>query len=315
MDVSIVMINYNTFEFARDAIDSILTDTKGLQYEIILIDNQSSDGSGERLWEHFRDKIVYIQAGSNLGTSKAFNLGVGRSTGKYVLWLNTDVLLKDNFIETLFEYMERNSDCGICGGNVFDFDGKPAHSYRKQLPTLKTIRQDLSLFRTVWRRLFGKNEQFNGTGRPMEVGYITGADMMIRRELLDRLGGFDERIFMYAEEVEFTYRVKHDTNYTVVSVPDAHILHLEGASFQGKHAFSETKYRISTKGVSVYLGKSYGIETLKKYIWQNRRAYFKFMLVSILLLKIGKYKEYRTKRAVMREYLKDFTQYVKELGL
>ena len=101
MDVSVIMINYNTFELTQNALDSIFEYTSGLEYEIILIDNNSPDGSGEKLSAHFGDRIKYIQAGANLGTSKSFNLGLRAAGGKYVLWLNTDILIKENFIKKL----------------------------------------------------------------------------------------------------------------------------------------------------------------------------------------------------------------------
>ena len=91
MDVSVIMINYNTFDLTKDAIESIFSQTDGIAYEIILVDNLSPDGSGERLRDLFGERIVYLQSGGNLGTSKAFNLGISRATGKYVLWLNTDI--------------------------------------------------------------------------------------------------------------------------------------------------------------------------------------------------------------------------------
>ena len=96
MDVSVIMINYNTFDLTKDALNSIFENTKDLTYEIILVDNASPDGSGEKLKELFQDKIVYLQSGGNLGTSKAFNLGLKRASGKYILWLNTDIHFQNN---------------------------------------------------------------------------------------------------------------------------------------------------------------------------------------------------------------------------
>ena len=267
MDVSIIIINYNTFELSKNAIESIFQHTQNLAYEIILVDNASPDSSGEKLKEYFGDKIVYIQSGGNLGTSKAFNLGVKSAKGKYVLWLNSDILLVDNFIKTLKDYMDEHSECGICGGNVIDFDGNPAHSFRRELPSARTVRKDRSIIRYALRKILKKklSTEYNYTDKPMEVGYITGADMMTRRELLDRLGGFDERIFMYAEETEYTYRVK-ELGYTVVCVPDAKIKHLEGSSFSGKTGFSERRCLWILQGITRYMQISYGKEEAINYL-------------------------------------------------
>lgn len=304
MDVSIIIINYNTFELAKNAIESIFKHTQNLSYEIILVDNASPDGSGEKLKEYFGDKIVYIQSGGNLGTSKAFNLGIEKVSGKYVLWLNSDVLLVSNFIKTLSNYMEKHSECGICGGNVIDFDGNPAHSFRKKLPTSKTIRQDRSFIRLALRKVFKKNLslEYNFTNAPMEVGYITGADMMMRSELLKKLGGFDERIFMYAEETEYTYRVKK-AGHTVVCVPDAKIKHLEGSSFNGKTKFSQRRCLWFIQGNVRYIYISYGMKEAIKYLKTVARTSLKHAIKNAVLKREDARLTEFEKRKIAKEFL------------
>ena len=311
MDVSVIMINYNTEELTRNAINSIFACTEGLSYEIILIDNLSPDGSGEKLSREFGEKIVFLQSGGNLGTSKAFNLGLKHAVGKYILWLNSDILFKENFIGKLFAYMEQNSDCGICGGNLLNFEGKPMHSFRRRLPSLKTDRADLSIFRRIGRKLFKRrSEEYNYTNRPLEVGYITGADMMVRREVFDQIGGFDEDIFMYAEECEFTFRMKQNTDYKVISLPDAKMYHLEGASFGGKTVFGERRFRVSLAGNTVYMTKCYGSETAKKYLRQHARAYRRFMRICRVLFKKNQYEVYKKKREIAMGFLENYPAFM-----
>lgn len=306
-DVSLVMINYNTFELTKAALESIFTYTADINYEIILIDNCSPDGSGERLRDLFKEKIKYIQYGENGGTSKAFNRGAKEARGKYILWLNTDILFTDNFIKTLFDYMENNPRCGICGGNLTDKEGNPVHSYRKDLPSLKSIKKDNSIIFKTFRRKFAKtlSEEYNYTGEPKEVGYITGADMMIRGEIVRSLGGFDEDIFMYAEETEFTYRAKRATNCTVVSVPQAKMIHLEGGSFSSERKkFNLRRFRASTKGMLIYFYKCYGITAAEKYLKILRRTYTRAGLFYKLCGKRERVSEYAQKKEVTEEFLK-----------
>lgn len=305
MDVSVIMINYNTFELAKNALESIFRETDGISYEIVLIDNASPDGSGEQLQALFGDRILYVQAGGNLGTSKAFNLGLKMASGRYILWLNTDILLKENFIKELFDFMEQTPDCGICGGDLLDFEGKPTHSYRRALPSAKTDRRDMSICVKIFRKLFRKrlSSEYNYTGKPLDVGYITGADMMIRRDVIDKIGGFDEDIFMYAEECEFTFRMKKNTTYRAISVPNAHMYHLEGASFSGKNTFSERRFRESCRGMRVYMEKCYGEREAVRFLRRHKRSYLKFMCFCLPLFQIGKWKEYRKKRAIVKELL------------
>lgn len=311
MDVSVIMINYNTFELAKDAIESIFSQTEGVMFEIILVDNLSPDRSGERLQELFGDRITYVQAGANLGTSRAFNLGVSHSCGRYVLWLNPDILLRGNFIGTLFSYMEAHPECGICGGNVYDFAGRPAHSFRRVFPCLREERRDKSLLLTALRRLFRRPffNQFNYTGRPMPVGYVTGADMMIRSSLFGKIGGFDEEIFMYAEEVEFTFRAVHRAGMTVMSVPAAQICHLEGASFGGgKKTFSARRFSSGLQGSLVMYTKCYGAKTARAYLKILRRAYRKFFLVATILGMRETKDMYAQKRAIVEDRLAHFSE-------
>ncbi len=306
-----IMINYNTFELTKDALESIFRETKDVSYEIILVDNQSPDGSGERLQALYGERLIYLQSGGNLGTSKAFNLALQKTGGKYVLWLNTDILLKENFIKELFDFMEQTPDCGICGGNLLDFEGNPAHSFRRTLPSSKTDRMDMSVCVKIFRKLFEKklSSEYNYTKFPMEVGYITGADMMIRRDVIEKIGGFEEDIFMYAEECEFTFRMKKNTDYKVCSVPSARLYHLEGASFTKNKSFNERRFRVSSAGMVVYMTKCYGEREAIKFLKRHRRAYLKFMIFCLMMFRIEKFREYRQKRMVMKEILYKYSDF------
>lgn len=305
MDVSIVMINYNTFDLTKDAINSIKEYTKDISYEIILIDNLSPDGSGDKLNELFKDNIIYIQSGANLGTSKAFNIGAKKARGKYVLWINTDILIKENFIKKLFDFMEKNPSCGICGGNLVDFKGNPTHSFKRYLPNAKTIKKEKGL---LYIKNFNKNNvkkslEYNYTGQPLEVGYITGADMMIRASLFEEVGYFNERIFMYAEETDFTFRAKK-AGYSVYSVPDAIMYHLEGASM-GSKTFSVNRFKFGNNGLCIYLNDNFGKDEVLKYLHICLKKYKKFRFIYKLLGKKDKASEYYLRINVIKEKLEE----------
>ena len=309
MDVSVIMINYNTFDLTKDALESIFAQTQGLAYEIILVDNLSPDGSGERLRDLFGDRIIYLQSGGNLGTSKAFNLGLRHATGKYILWLNTDILIKENFIKKLFDYMESDPKCGICGGNVLDFQGKPAISYDMQLLSGKTIWRESGLLTLIFHRLFAKSLSlhYNFSGRPKRVGGIIGADMMIRKSLFEIVGGFNEDIFMYGEETEFTYRVTHQTSYTVMSVPEAQIFHLEGGSSKhGMIAFHENKERIIVTGQMTYIKKWFGKEDARLLLKAWKKASRNKQYLYALMGQKEKKNYFRMKTEYFNRLQKDF---------
>ncbi len=312
MDVSVIMINYNTFDLTKDALNSIFEYTKDLTYEIILVDNASPDGSGEKLSELYKDRIVYLQSGGNLGTSKAFNLGLKKSSGKYILWLNTDILLMGNFMKTLFDYMERDKRCGIAGGNLFNGAGEPTLSYDKQLLTGKVAMHNVNNFVVLWRTLFKKriSNHFNYTGRPMRVGGIIGADFMVRRDCFDRVGNFNENIFMYGEETDFTYRVTNLTDYTVMSVPEAKMVHLEGGGAPNENVvFNARKEKIVLTGICTYLKNCLGREDVRLYIKSRLIAARKRKFFYTLLGKKERAQVFAQKAGFFRGYLNDLNAF------
>ena len=276
-DVSVIVINYNAYELTKHALESLFDFTQDINFEVILIDNNSPDGSGILLKKEFGDKIIYIQAEENLGTSKAFNRALKYANGKYVLWLNPDVIFIENFIKKLYNFMETHSNCGVCGGNLVDGNGKPVHSFRKNQISIETLKKDKSLIIYFFRKIFSRflSEEYNYSALPKEVGYITGADMFVRRDILISLGGFDEDIFMYAEETEFQFRVKKFTDYKIYSVPSATLIHLEGKSFSGEK-FNPQRHRLNVCGTAVYLTKSYGKDYALKYFNLLEKSYKKF---------------------------------------
>lgn len=314
MDVSVIMINYNTYNLSKDALESIFSYTNEIEYEIILIDNCSPDGSGERLRNLFGEKLTYIQAGANLGTTKAFNLGLKYATGKYILWLNTDILIKENFIKKLFDYMESDPQCGVCGGNLLDFNGKPVDSFRRAFETVGTMRRRYSIFINLLLKLPHKRFGYNYSNKPRRVAWVGGADMMVRRKVFDEIGGLDEVIFMYAEEMEFQYRVTKLTNYTIMSVPWAHMYHLENGSIKPKRKkYNEEWERLMLKGFPRYLYKWFGEGDVKKYLKIKISGARKLKMISNLKGAKDQADRYNKQIILYKECLNNFHSFITTL--
>ncbi len=309
MDVSIIMINYNTYDYAVAALDSIKKYTVGLEYEIILIDNASPDGSGERLRKTYEKEgnpaVRFIRAESNLGTSKAFNLGVGYCTGKYILWLNTDILLTDNFIKKLYDFMEKTPECGICGGNLTDGEGRPANGQVRPLPSLKLIKREYKLFVLAFRKIFKKRLSIyhNYTKKPMTVGSVCGADMFVRREVIERIGGLDESFFMYSEETDFEYRMLKETEYKMYSVPSAVLQHFEGGSFAKR--LGEERLRTVYESDAKFYSKHFGQEAGLKYLKIRYKGCKKFAFVT-RFVKRRRREEFLTRVKVLGEMIASY---------
>lgn len=276
MDVSIIIVNYNTLELTKDTIDSVIEKTEGIDYEIILVDNDSQDGSKEYFEKNYSDKIKFIKSEKNLGFGKANNLGMDVASGKYMFLLNSDTLLVNNAVKILYDFMEENLDVGISGGNLYSKDMSPVHSFSLKLISVETEIQDsFNYFEKINRKILGKNRRdFNFTDKPVEVGYITGADMMIRKEALEKAGKFDPDFFMYYEETELTARIKR-AGYKVMAVPTAKIIHLEGQSF----SFKETRTRMMLESKYKYFDKVFGKKDMGKSYYISQAGWLiKFIL-------------------------------------
>ena len=223
MDASIIIINYNTRVLIKQCLQSVFEKTQDIDFEVIVVDNASHDGLQEMLKKEF-PQVKLIESSENLGFGKANNLGAKHASGKYLFLLNPDTILLNNAVKILFDFMEKNPNCGICGGNLYDENINPVHSFGQLLGIGKELRAFFSLPAIL---------AFNVTEEAQKVGYITGADLMINRGLFNNIGCFDEDFFMYYEDAELTYRVKR-AGFDVYSVPQSKIMHLEGKSSNNK---------------------------------------------------------------------------------
>jgi GT2 family glycosyltransferase len=222
------MVNYNTIKYLVNAIDSVFEKTQDIDFEIIIVDNNSSDNSKHILREKYGNAITYLALSENVGFGQANNRGAKIAKGRNLFLLNPDTILMNNAIKILSDYLDSHEQVAVCGGNLYDENYKPIHSFRR---TLSPIFEELNnLFFSFPERVFyGKSSTFNYAEKSIEVGYITGADMMVRRSVFDMTNGFDRDFFMYYEESELAYRI-HKLTYKIMSIPDARIVHLVGKS-------------------------------------------------------------------------------------
>lgn len=294
MDVSVIIVNYNTLELTKNTINSVIEKTEDLNYEIILVDNASTDGSVEFFEREYKNKIAFIKNSENLGFGRANNRGIETAKGKYIFLLNSDTLLINNAIKILFDFMEEHKEAGICGGNLYSQELKPTHSYRKKINSCLTeFNQYLNPFVRVKNFFIKKRNDFNYTNNNLNVGYITGADLMISKKVFLEIGRFDEEIFMYYEEVELSYRLKKQ-NLKIYNVPSAKIIHLEGKSFN----FKEERYRRKIQGEYKCFYKCYGLKSVKKLFY-----IFKIGLVIRYLLTLNK--KYLVMKKINKEEYKN----------
>jgi hypothetical protein len=230
--VSVIIVNYKTQDLIVETITSIFEHTKKISFEIIVVDNNSNDNSQNIIKHKFDGKVKYLSLEVNLGFGKANNEGAKIACGKYLLFLNSDTTLINNSIEILANFLDKNEHVGICGGNLYTENLKPAHSCMPVLPSLY-LEIDSLFWHIPSKLVWGKNFDFNTSNKPKKVADIIGADLMIRTEIFNNLKGFDPEFFLYNEESELAFRVKK-AGYSIYSIPDAKIIHLEGRSMSSE---------------------------------------------------------------------------------
>jgi GT2 family glycosyltransferase len=271
MDVSVIIVNYNTCDLTLQCISSIFEKTNNIDFEIVVIDNASEDESCTSIREKF-PQVILVESKINLGFGKANNMGVEIANGKYLFFLNSDTIILNNSINVLFHFNEENENklkIGISGGILLDEKMQETASFGP-LPTkinmLKSILELLPRF----TKMTSNKARFFKTNGYVEVGYVTGADMFLSKSAFNKIGGFDSNIFMYYEETDLQLRLKRANYYNYI-IAGTQIIHLEGASFS------------SVKKNNV---KRMMVEKSMFYYFRKHSVFFNFLIFKILFLVI-----------------------------
>ena len=236
MDVSVIVVNYNTKLLTEQCLNSIFEKTSNIEFEVILVDNGSIDGSCELFSRDSR--ITYIYNKENLGFGRANNLGASYAKGEYLFFLNSDTYLRNNAIFLLWQQMHALSDServACAGCMLLSPEGEIVHSYAKFPSPIRSV-LEATLYPVLWKLHLlqelpsSSNYQYEQKeGACFDVDYITGADLMISRKAWDEFGLFDSAFFMYYEETELQYRfMRHSLRRIICRGPE--IVHLEGKS-------------------------------------------------------------------------------------
>jgi len=244
MDVSVVIVSYNTCELTCNCLFAVIEKTHGVNYEIIVVDNASSDGSVAMIQETF-PQVRLVAEQNNWGFGKANNIGAEYAKGDYLFLLNSDTILVNNAIKILHDYIKSNLKAGICGGQLVDVKGNNINSHGPFPSVFREV--SVALFPAAW--LNYKSIDYS-TAQPVNR-FISGADMMINRQFFNQLKGFDTDFFMYSEDVDLSLRCKC-AGYLTCFVPEAKIIHLVNQSsndeipsevqYINKWSYSEERY-------------------------------------------------------------------------
>ncbi len=230
MKLSIIILCWNDRKVIRDCLTSIYAETRRTEFEVIVADNGSTDGSIEMIRGEF-PQVRLIENGRNLRFAKGNNAGIAESRGEYVLILNPDTIIHDGALDNIVAFAERHPEGGAFGCRVTFADG----SFQRCMRPLCSPRSEwfaalgLAWIANVSERLHaGEYSGWNGDNE-RAVGWLAGCFIVVRGELLRRLGGFDPRFFYYFEDTDLCQRIWNE-GYKILYTPEATITHLVGQS-------------------------------------------------------------------------------------
>lgn len=247
MDVSIIIVNYNTKDLLVDCINSIYRQTKDVVFEIVVVDNNSTDDSDKVIKEKF-PKVIFVQSGDNIGFGKANNLGVEKANGEYVFLLNSDTILLNNAVQCFLNFARNNKNLNFgCLGTVLLDENKNSIHSSENFPSKKRIIFEVlnNYLKHFFKSPFKKERREFGESEYFEVDYITGADLFMSRELFRNMKGFDPMFFMYYEETDLQKQISK-LGLKRLLIKGAEIIHLEGGSNIATTFSAKRRIMIST---------------------------------------------------------------------
>ena len=239
-DLSIVIVNWNTRDLLARCLASIFATASSLALEVFVVDNASSDGSPEMVRRDF-PQVILLANDENLGFARANNQAIAQSTGRYVLLLNSDTEVTEGALEALVSFMEATPDAGAVGGRLLFADGRVQTSHGA-FPTLFSEMLNTLGF-VAWRSTSPAGSRAQMLDEPVATDWLLGACLMVRRQVVEQVGGLDEQFFMYSEEIDWCRRIK-EHGWQIYYVPQAQIVHYwRGSSSQNRDRMKVELYK------------------------------------------------------------------------
>lgn len=278
-NISVVVLTYNSEKHIGKCLQSLLSETEGIT-EVIVVDNHSQDRTVEIVKKHKNIRLISNKA--NLGFSKGVNIGIKQTKGGKILILNPDTTNISRSIGKLINCQTR-FNAGIAGGKLLKNDGSIHNSFVKAPDLLTGIFDFTNLrkvtpFDYIHKRHYYLHSKYPNRG--IEVDAVSGAYMLVDREVFERVGLFDENFFMYLEDVDFCVRAKQ-LGYKVVFCPKAVISHEGGASSENDDkinhkAWSDSRKYYFTKHLNVFsnivIQPLFGLDDLLTGIWRKIKS-------------------------------------------
>ena len=281
MDLSIIIVNWNSVEFLKKCISSIRAETHSIEYEIIVIDSASFDGCEEMLYENFPE-VIFIQSQENVGFARANNHAFGHSCGRSVLFLNPDTEIEGSAINIIYTYLRKLPKTGALGCKLLNSDRSIQTSCIQSFPTILNQVLDSEYLRLRFPKssLWGTASLFENKSEPSLVDAISGACIMMDRDVFEQIGKFSEEYFMYTEDIDLCYETRQ-AGYLNYYLPEATVIHHGGGSSQ--EAKSNFAVVMMCQSMYTFLMKTKG----HSYAWCYRLSMLFNALLRLFILLIS----------------------------
>ena len=274
-DVSVIIVNWNAGKYLEETINSLREKANDISYEIILVDNNSNKDEESYLYlENLVkfDNVTLIKSNENLGFAKANNVGMSLAKGRNFLILNPDVVMHNNVIKVLSDYLDNNADVGMVGPKIFDINGNFQQNCMKGKPyPMDTLFHLIGLAKAFpnCKALNGYALRYLNRDEINECGGLSGCCMMLKKSLYEEIGGMDEQFFMYQEETDWGLRTAK-AGYKTVYNPNAEITHYQGV----------TTKKIKVKSIWIFTQSM--MKFFKKHFWNDYNIFQKAFWTTLI---------------------------------
>jgi len=285
-DLSLIIVNYNVKEFVQNLLYSIEKARQNLSLEIFVVDNASDDGSVDVIREKF-PYVNLIANKTNIGFGAANNLAMSKASGKYILLINPDTIVKEDTFTKMIGFFETHKDAGIAGCKVLNPDGSLQLACRRSFPGPWTSFTKVTGLSSIFpkSRLFARyNLTYLDENKSYEVDAVSGSFMMMSKDVYKKVGGFDEQFFMYGEDIDLCYRTQKE-GYKVYYFHETEIIHYKGESTK-RSSIDETKvfYQAMHLFVRKHLSSSFIVEIILQFAIFLRKIFAFINLYRLVIL-------------------------------
>jgi GT2 family glycosyltransferase len=285
IDLSIIIVNWNSKDYLQKCISSILDNTLGIEFEIIVVDSASFDGCGEMLKQQY-PQVLFIQSEKNLGFAGANNLGFQNSSGRNLLFLNPDTEVIGTAINHMFQFLDSRADAGAVGCRLLNSDKSIQTSCIQPFPTIVNQMLDIEMLKLLTPKLkiWGIAPLFSTNDSPEQVEVISGACVMVKRNVFEDIEQFSEEYFMYSEDIDLCYKIKKKGYGIFYSGGGAAIIHHGGGS-SNQHPVKDMNIVLMRESVFKFFKKTRGEFYARRYkISMTLTAIIRLSILTIIIV-------------------------------